>query len=348
MTKEIEYGYQDGLNLEISHFKDGMESNSRQHLPAPLLCFPQEAGELQARVAEAVGNPYRGGKVGEAQVEWAVVPGKGDSGRITVVSPGWGSDFKSPLAKRDHMAFLAANPENSLLVYNAPGVGASTPLRSDFAKDLGRTGHYGAMGRYLLERLSEPLQDNDSIDFVGDSQGGRHAIGMVGQMQGVLGRSADELRLLDPVGSRDQGLLRLLYSFMLVEGGRSGKVSEASMDGESKRLQQELDSGKGFARKIRELIGPGGIGVLVAQIRALCHDTLGSDLVTALPNVQGLLEVTTPELSALTDANAVQKTLSALSYRKTDTKISHRVLPGRVHSLHAANPMVLGRLLSRA
>ncbi len=348
MSKNLEHGYDEGLNLEISTFSSGVESNSRQHLPAELLRFPQDAAELQAHVAETVGDPYRGGKAGGAQVEWALIPGGGDSGRITVVSPGWGCDFKTPLAQRDWMASLAADPERSLLVYNAPGVGASTPLNPDFARDLARSGRFENLGRYLLQRLSEPLKDSNRIDFVGDSQGGRHAIGMVSQMQTLLARSADELRLLDPIGSRDQGLLRLLYSFMIVEGGRSGKVSAASADVDSQRLQQELDSATGFVQKIRELIGPGGIGVLIAQIRALCHGTLGADLLLALPNVKGALEITTPECSALTDENAVQETLRGLSYGKSTPEIRHRVLPGRVHSLHAANPMVLGRLLSRA
>lgn len=346
MMELVDYNYRCGLYLEVSSFStDGKDLKELQVFTSKSLEFPVvDTLALQARVQRAIKNAYTSKTLSNGHLlRYGIIPSVVGGGDLTVINPGWGADFEHPLSERDLIAYGATDPTMNFLFYNAPGVGGSSPLPGHLSKDLARTGIYKDVGTYLTTAMHGPLRDYAHVDLVGESQGARHALGIAASES--IRIPIRDVRLLDPVGSKEQSLLRLAYSFAIVEGGRGGRYSASSTDEESRRIQKDLDSPEHFAEKISGLLRSGVLDTL-RQIRALCHGTVGEDLRAALPQISRFLQVNTPELSALTSPKTMPTILAELAKEQQwPASIEHRILRHRSHSCTAGNPAVRAAIL---
>lgn len=333
----ISYSYRDGLELQSRRFlTDGSQETNEAVIPHERLIFPVDVEGAQRRVQVALETMEV--SRGNGVLEHSLLRGQG--GAVTVLGPGWGCDFNSPMARRDLVAYAAADPQMNYVFYQAPGVGASS-LPSSALRELASKGHFVPAGHYLLDHLGPRLREFDAVDLTGDSLGARYSIGLAAASHERNQRVRD-LRVVDPVGSRDQSLLRLARDFLQKEGGHSAAYTAASEDNESLELQSSQDTPVKTALKFLRYLLKGGFG----QLRAMTYGTLDRDLRQALPAVKRLLQVTSPEGSEITDVKAVSRLLKGLAKTpERPMRIEERLMKGRTHSWHSANPQVLAAVM---
>lgn len=341
------YDYSDGLNSCIRTFHDGtLIDSTDEHVPPGqlhMLGGSQESGAVLQRVAKDLETfdtvPVPGG-----QLEYAIVNKGNDS--LTIVSPGWGGSFRNPLSVREMAALVMRNPDTTFLALHNPGNDNSSRLPKAMSREMARTGIFLPAGRYLLDALQRaPLQDHRTLDLIGHFQGARYAIGMAAAGASI---PIHELRVSDPVGSKEKRFLKFVKTFMTVEGAHSAKYVQASRDAVSQTLQQKGDSTLGLLRKMGGIIVGGGFFDMLRQIDALRRAGLESDLLAAVSTVRERILVTSPELSALTDPDAVEEILKKASAQASNQSllIQQRLVRGRSHAYHAANPGVYAASLS--
>lgn len=355
MTQERQnpiYDYAKGLDSTMLSFAiDGSAKSTKEHIPAEKLILDDKDPET-ARIQNAVASDLsklRTISTGKGDLEYAMVNSHQNNGRITIVNPAWGVSYRAPSTVREITSLVINDPTRTFLALHAPGVDDSTQITTAMAKKMAETGRYAELGDYLMRTLMRgPLQYFDDIDIVGHSQGGRNAIGMAEASNDVLGRQINELRISDPVGSLNQTLLQFARAFILREGPHSKKYTAASIDPVSKALQQAGDSPIAFLKKLKQMIGNGGLLGFIRQIRAMSRAGLKDDLHASIENVRDRILITSPELSELNDVNTVTSMIRELM-REVDQPpiVQQRIVHGHTHSYHAGNPRIFGTVLSK-
>lgn len=158
----------------------------------------------------------------------------------------------------------------------------------------------------MLDYVSE---DYDSIVVGGHSLGARVATASVSHMDSRV----DELRLFDPVGSRNMGLVALAANFIGKEGLELMRYDKESLAQSAKELGLQFLSREDpkyveviedfSERSNSKFVVPkqGWRQQFLTDTFALSKDGFAEDLLRAAPNVQREINIFTPEGSHLTN-----------------------------------------------
>lgn len=176
-------------------------------------------------------------------------------------------------------------------------------------KEIRETGSYDSLGEYIGPVLDYASEDYDSIMVGGHSLGARVATSSVSHMDSKV----DELRLFDPVGSRNMGLVALAANFIGKEGLELMCYDKESLVPSAKELGLQflpredpkyVEAIEGFSEgSNREFVVPkqGWRQQFLTDTFALSKDGFVEDLLRAAPNVQREINIFTPEGSHLTN-----------------------------------------------
>ena len=246
--------------------------------------------------------------LGGVGVEVALIGNVG-SDKLKVGAYGWGGDFRHPNALREAITMTYNDPSAAYMVMNMPGVGNSEMLPKSARKKIRETGSYDSLGEYIGPVLDYIGEDYDSIMVGGHSLGARVATSSVSHMDSKV----DELRLFDPVGSRNMGLVALAANFIGKEGLELMRYDKESLASSAKELGLQFLSREDpkYVEVIedfsegsnREFVVPkqGWRQQFLTDTFALSKDGFVEDLLRAAPNVQREINIFTPEGSHLTN-----------------------------------------------
>ena len=246
--------------------------------------------------------------LGGVGIEVALIGNVG-SDKLKVGAYGWGGNFRHPNALREAITMTYNDPNAAYMVMNMPGVGNSGMLPKSVRKEIRKTGSYDSLGEYIGPVLDYISEDYDSIMVGGHSLGARVATSSVSYMDSKV----DELRLFDPVGSRNMGLVALAANFIGKEGLELMRYDKESLASSAKELGLQFLSREDpkyveviedFSKRSNsKFVVPkqGWRQQFLTDTFALSKDGFAEDLLRAAPNVQREINIFTPEGSHLTN-----------------------------------------------
>lgn len=260
------------------------------------------------KIVEQVKNPRYIRGLGGVGIEVAMIGNVG-ADKLQVVLYGWGGNFRHPNALREAITMTYNDPNAAYMVMNMPGVGNSGMLPKSARKKIRETGSYDSLGEYTGPVLDYVSEDYDYIVVGGHSLGARVATSSVSHMDSKV----DELRLFDPVGSRNMGLVALAANFIGKEGLELMRYDKESLAPSVKELGLQfltredpkyVEVIEGFSeRSNSKFVVPkqGWRQQFLTDTFALSKDGFAEDLLRAALNVQREINIFTPEGSHLTN-----------------------------------------------
>mgnify|MGYP000896028674 CR=1 FL=1 len=309
-SEPTDYGFENGLR--IAEVDGNMHRGESIQIATPedmrRLSKEPYNSEYMNRIVEQVKNPRYIRGLGGVGIETAIIGNVG-ADKLQVVLYGWGGNFRHPNALREAIAMTYNDPNAAYMVINMPGVGNSGMLPKSVRKKIRETGSYDSLGEYTGPVLDYVSEDYDSIVVGGHSLGARVATASVSHMDSRV----DELRLFDPVGSRNMGLVALGANFIGKEGLELMRYDKESLAPSAKELGLQfltredpkyVEVIEGFSeRSNSEFIVPkqGWRQQFLTDTFALSKDGFAEDLLRAAPNVQREINIFTPEGSHLTN-----------------------------------------------
>ena len=330
----IDYGFDDGLRLErVSHIVPAAEGteNKLSNDGKIIQISPERIKELEVnpwldinkdqkeKVIEQLRNPRYIRGLGGVGIEVALI-GDPSAEELQAVYYGWGGAFRHPNAQREAVNMVYANPDVAYMVMNSPGIGNSGMLPKSVQKEIRQTGSYVSAGEYYAKVLEHVARDYDKVNVAGHSLGARMATGIVANMEPG---AVSELRLHDPVGMRDMGLVALAGSFIVIEGAENGKYVKESASPTAKEVGltpltveaprlRDIEYAKGVQFSLEALDRPfeapknGWIQSLLVDPSGLKRNAFEGDLREAAPNVRKRIDILVPELSHLNKWEDIQ------------------------------------------
>lgn len=285
-SESTDYSFKNGLRIaEI--YPDLRQGNTIQ------IATPEDMRRLSEdpyspehinKIVEQVKNPRYIRGLGGVGIEVALIGNVG-SDKLRVGAYGWGGNFRHPNALREAITMTYNDPNAAYMVMNMPGVGNSGMLPKSARKKIRETGSYDSMGEY-----TGPVLDYVSVDS-----------------------KVDELRLFDPVGSRNMGLVALAANFIGKEGLELMRYDKESLAPSAKELGLQFLSREDpkyveviedfSERSNSKFVVPkqGWRQQFLTDTFALSKDGFAEDLLRAAPNVQREINIFTPEGSHLTN-----------------------------------------------
>lgn len=322
--KSPDYGFEEGLILErVAHLTpdtyghDGLGDKVEIATVDDVRRLSTEPYTAD-RIASVVGQLERTRcirSLGGVGLEAAVVNAGVDSGRVAFHFYGWGGNFRHPNAQREAIALQYRQPDVAHVFMNGPGIGNSGMLPPEVRREIRRTGSYLPLGEYLGPVAEHIAQDYDRVVMGGHSLGARMATAAAAHMDPEL---IDELRLHDPVGTDDMGLLGIARNFILREGVDDARYTKASVAPSAKEIGLRMLSVKapeaeGIETALpddagREFVPPkhGWMQQLLVDPYALGRDAFEGDLLVAAPNIDEAINIIVPNMSRLNDWRAIQ------------------------------------------
>jgi len=341
-TKKLpDYGFSRGIEIDVNNFPmNGHASGGgRLRVSPEELSAVLKAGsdpESDAKVAEAMSSPRIIRGIGGVGLEVAVLNTGADS--VMGVSYGWGGNVRHPVAVNEAKALAAQYPDKELIFMNPFGTGRSDNLPRSAAKDLRRTGHYSGGFGEIVGSVYDEVAEGRPIHLRGHSLGARTVFGATPYM----GKSPETVIVNDPTGTRKMSLAGIALGFVVKEGRHLGRYLEAGFDQDVTELQKNpvassiwdtKDGTKGGWRQ-QFLVDPSG----------LSKDGFGHDLLVAAPNVQRLIRVISPELSALNNPEDIYRIMKACRDEVSPVALLEQyILRDHTHSV-VTIPQVLTRL----
>lgn len=309
-SESTDYSFENGLRIaEI--YPDLRQGNTIQiATPEDIRRLSEDpySPEHMNKIVEQVENPRYIRGLGGVGIE-AVLIGNVGSDKLKVGVYGWGGNFRHPNALREAITMTYNDPNAAYMVMNMPGVGNSGMLPKSVRKEIRKTGSYDSLGEYTGPVLDYVSEDYDYIVVGGHSLGARVATSSVSYMDS----SVDELRLFDPVGSRNMGLVALAANFIGKEGLESMRYDKESLVPSAKELGLQflsredpkyVEVTEGFSeRSNSKFVVPkqGWRQQFLTDTFALSKDGFAEDLLRAAPNVRREISIFTPEGSHLTN-----------------------------------------------
>lgn len=329
-----DYSFDEGLRLErVSHIVPAAEGteNKLSNDGRIIQISPERIEELEAnpwldinkdqkeKAIEQLKNPRYIRGLGGVGIEVALI-GDPSAEELQAVYYGWGGAFRHPNAQREAVNMVYANPDVAYMVMNGPGIGNSGMLPKSVQKEIRQTGSYVSAGEYYAKVLEHVAQDYDKVNVAGHSLGARMATGIVANMEPG---AVSELRLHDPVGMRDMGLVALAGSFIVKEGAENGKYVKESASPTAKEVGltpltveaprlRDIEYAKGVQFSLEALDRPfeapknGWIQSLLVDPSGLKRNAFEGDLREAAPNVRKRIDILVPELSHLNKWEDIQ------------------------------------------
>ena len=295
------------------------------------------------KIVEQVKNPRYIRGSGGVGIEVALI-GNVDSDKLRVGAYGWGGNFRHPNALREAITMTYNDQNAAYLVMNMPGVGNSGMLSESARKNIRETGSYDSLGEHIGLALDHVSKDYDSIMVGGHSLGARVATSSVSHMDSKV----DELRLFDPVGSRNMGLVALAANFIGKEGLELMRYDKESLAPSAKELGLQFLSREdprcieiieGFSEGSNsEFIAPkqGWRQQFLTDPFALSKDGFPEDLLRAAPNVLNKINIFIPERSHLTNMRNIAYIVGIVNGEPRSTAANARlfgILDGHTHNV---------------
>ena len=309
-SESTDYSFENGLRIA--------EVDSNMHRGESIqIATPEEIRRLSEepyspehinKIVEQMKNPRYIRGLGGVGIETAIIGNVG-ADKLRVVLYGWGGNFRHPNALREAITMTYNDPNAAYMVMNMPGVGNSGMLPKSARKKIRETGSYDSLGEYTGPVLDYVSEDYDYIVVGGHSLGARVATSSVSHMDSKV----DELRLFDPVGSRNMGLVALAANFIGKEGLELMRYDKESLASSAKELGLQFLSREDpkyveviedfSERSNSKFVVPkqGWRQQFLTDTFALSKDGFAEDLLRAAPNVQREINIFTPEGSHLTN-----------------------------------------------
>ena len=232
-SESTDYSFENGLRI-AEVYPDLRQGNTIQiATPEDMRRLSEDpyGPEHMNKIVEQVKNPRYIRGLGGVGIEVALIGNVG-SDKLKVGAYGWGGNFRHPNALREAITMTYNDPSAAYMVMNMPGVGNSGMLPKSVRKEIRKTGSYDSLGEYIGPVLDYIGEDYDSIMVGGHSLGARVATSSVSHMDSKV----DELRLFDPVGSRNMGLVALAANFIGKEGLELMRYDKESLAPSAKEL----------------------------------------------------------------------------------------------------------------
>ena len=309
-SEPTDYGFENGLR--IAEVDGNMHRGESIQIATPedvrRLSKEPYNSEHMNRIVEQVKNPRYIRGLGGVGIEAAII-GNVSADKLQVVLYGWGGNFRHPNALREAITMTYNDPNTAYMVMNMPGVGNSGMLPESVREEIRKTGSYGSLGEYVGPVIDHVAEDFDEVSVGGHSLGGRVATSSVAHMESKV----NELRLLDPVGSRKMGIVALGANFIGKEGVELTRYDKESLSPSAKELGLEFlqredprvieEVGKLSGESSVEFAPPkqGWRQQFLTDPFALSNDGLLEDLLKAAPNVRNNIIIFVPEGSHLTN-----------------------------------------------
>ena len=240
-SKPTDYDFENGL--QVAKIDSDLRQGKTIQIAAPedmrRLSEDPYSPEHINKIVEQVKNPRYIRGLGGVGIEVALIGNVG-SDKLKVGAYGWGGNFRHPNALREAITMTYNDPNAAYMVMNMPGVGNSGMLPKSVRKEIRKTGSYDSLGEYIGPVLDYIGEDYDSIMVGGHSLGARVATSSVSHMDSKV----DELRLFDPVGSRNMGLVALAANFIGKEGLELMRYDKESLAPSAKELGLHFYLGK--------------------------------------------------------------------------------------------------------
>lgn len=339
-----DYGFENGIPISVLDY-------SNEGVSSPTLKGQPNVGqdtERDALVAQQMFNTRRRRGLGGKFVEYAVIePLKPvepvepeDAPKLMYALYGWGGMTRHPVAIGEAQALAAANPDSYIVLINTPGAGRSEALPPSVQKEIMRKGHYGLLGQHLAIATAKE-REGKIVSLDGHSLGGRTAIGMVPFIAGGV----DRLVVNDPTGAKRISLGSVVMNFAYREKRHLDRYVSAGFDPAASERQHAPVSKA--IRETSEKVRGGLYQMLIVDPVGLTRGGLENDLKDALPNVNTLTRVLSPELSEINDWRYVAEVLAKVAkYKKEGAILEQWVLEGHTHGFMAAAPGVEAFLYS--
>lgn len=344
-SESTDYSFENGLR--IAEVDGNMHRGESIQIATPeemrRLSKEPYSSEHMDKIVEQVKNPRYIRGLGGVGIEVALI-GNVDSDKLRVGAYGWGGNFRHPNALREAITMTYNDPNAAYLVMNMPGVGNSGMLPESARKKIRETGSYDSLGEYIGPVLDYIGEDYDSIMVGGHSLGARVATSSVSYMDSIV----DELRLFDPVGSRNMGLVALGANFIGKEGLELMCYDDKSLAPSAKELDLQFlsreDPGcieiiEGFSEGSNsEFIAPkqGWRQQFLTDPFALSKDGFPEDLLRAAPNVLNKINIFIPERSHLTNMRNIAYIVGIVNGEPRSTAAEARlfgILDGHTHNV---------------
>ena len=327
-SESTDYSFENGLR--IAEVDGNMHRGESIQIATPeemrRLSKEPYSSEYMDKIVEQVKNPRYIRGLGGVGIEVALI-GNVDSDKL-----------------REAITMTYNDPNAAYLVMNMPGVGNSGMLSESARKKIRETGSYDSLGEYIGPVLDYIGEDYDSIMVGGHSLGARVATSSVSYMDSRV----DELRLFDPVGSRNMGLVALGANFIGKEGLELMCYDDKSLAPSAKELDLQFlsreDPGcieiiEGFSEGSNsEFIAPkqGWRQQFLTDPFALSKDGFPEDLLRAAPNVLNKINIFIPERSHLTNMRNIAYIVGIVNGEPRSTAAEARlfgILDGHTHNV---------------
>ena len=344
-SKPTDYGFENGL--QVAKIDSDLRQGNTIQIATPedmrRLSKEPYSSEHMNKIVEQVKNPRYIRGLGGVGIETAIIGNVG-ADKLQVVLYGWGGNFRHPNALREAITMTYNDPNAAYMVINMPGVGNSGMLPKSVRKKIRETGSYDSLGEYTGPVLDYVSEDYDSIVVGGHSLGARVATASVGHMDSRV----DELRLFDPVGSRNMGLVALAANFMVKEGWELMRYDKESLAPSAKELGLQFLSREDHKyveviedfseRSNSKFVVPkqGWRQQFLTDTFALSKDGFAEDLLRAAPNVQREINIFTPEGSHLTNMRNIAHIVGIVNGEPRSTAAEARlfgILDGHTHNV---------------
>ena len=333
-SEPTDYSFENGL--QIAEIYPDLRQGKTIQIATPedvrRLSKEPYSPEHMNKIVEQVKNPRYIRGLGGVGIEIVLI-GNVDADKLQIVLYGWGGNFRHPNALREAIAMTYNDPNAAYLVMNMPGVGNSGMLSESARKKIRETGSYDSLGEHIGLALDHVSKDYDSIMVGGHSLGARVATSSVSHMDSKV----DELRLFDPVGSRNMGLVALAANFIGKEGLELIRYDKESLAPSAKELGLQFLSREdpkyvevieGFSeRSNSKFVVPkqGWRQQFLTDTFALSKDGFAEDLLRAAPNVQREINIFTPEGSHLTNMRNIAHIVSIVNGEPRSTAAEARL-----------------------
>lgn len=274
-------------------------------------------------MVEQLRNPRYIRSLGGVGIE-AAVYGNPDSDIAKFVYYGWGGNFRHPNAQREAITMAHAEPDIAHVVVNGPGIGNSGMIPKSAQKEIMETGSFLPLGEYYAPVMQHIAEDYDTLLVNGHSLGARLATAATHYME--PGR-VKEMRLHDPVGTREMSLGGLALNFIAKEGLENSRYESEALAPSAKDagLQMlptehpgkiEIAKGAHLSPEEEALAfeSPrfGLYQQFLVDTNGLRRKAFENDLRQSVANVERSIDIFSPDMSHLNDWRAISDIVGRL------------------------------------
>lgn len=248
---------------------------------------------------------------------------------------GFGGDARHPVARREAALAALSNPDKQIMLLNNAGAGDFSAPPRQILKKMREDGSYIPEAKWIHDMIGDELDKyGGNIEIWGHSMGARLAVGLAAARFAAKGEQVSGLTLIDPPGSKNNGLLGMTVGFLVKEGAKTAGYSKSPYN-ETSQLEERVGQPKIKRSFVEKLVALKRL--FIDQPIVMGKQGLEQDLEAALPGIRDKLTIISPEKSSLTKSEKVKSMLGRLAAKTIRPEtIQQVILPEHSHSIISA------------